>query len=261
MTPDKVWVSDTRNNLILKNTAGGTLHHIMDLYNGDGVHTVNSMSELIYIDREHGIKKLSKDRKTLTTLINNTLSEWKPLCVYWSPFTKDLLVGMVGKFVATADTGIVIRYNQAGEITQRMQKNNNEQKLYSKLQFITDSNTGDVLVSDYCNVIGSIVVTERGGRHRVSYTGHKSVIHPLGICTDTLSNILVCERATVHLLDKDGQFLLLHLIRPSGIFSPKSLSYDVNTNRLWVVSKNKIVVYRYIDRLDALTGMSDRFLL
>lgn len=122
VTPDKVWVSDTRNNLILKNTAGGTLHHIMDLYNGDGVHTVNSMSELIYIDREHGIKKLSKDRKTLTTLINNTLSEWKPLCVYWSPFTEDLLVGMVGKFVATADTGIVIRYNQAGEITQRMQK-------------------------------------------------------------------------------------------------------------------------------------------
>lgn len=199
--------------------------------------------------------------KTLTTLKINTLSEWKPLCVYWSPFTEDLLVGMVGQFVATANKGIVIRYNQAGEITQRMQENNNEQKLYSKPRFITDSNTGDVLVSDYCNVICSVVVTERGGRHRFSYTGHKSVIHPLGICTDTLSNILVCERATVHLLDKDGQFLLLLLIRPSGIFSPKSLSYDLNTNRLWVVSKNKIVVYRYIDSLDALTGMSDRLLL
>lgn len=97
--------------------------------------------------------------KTLTTLKINTLSEWKPLCVYWSPFTEDLLVGMVGQFVATANKGIVIRYNQAGEITQRMQKNNNEQKLYSKPQFITDSNTGDFLVSDYCNVKCSVVVT------------------------------------------------------------------------------------------------------
>lgn len=62
--------------------------------------------------------------KTLTTLKSNTLSEWKPLCVYWSPFTEDHLVGMVGQFVATANKGIVIRYNQAGEITQRTMNKN-----------------------------------------------------------------------------------------------------------------------------------------
>uniref|UniRef100_A0A8W8NXR4 Uncharacterized protein n=1 Tax=Magallana gigas TaxID=29159 RepID=A0A8W8NXR4_MAGGI len=37
--------------------------------------------------------------------------------------------------------------------------------------------------------------------------------------------------------------------------SPQSLSYDVNTHRLWVGSlwDNKVCVYRYITRQDALT--------
>lgn len=59
ITRDKVWVSDTRNNLFLKNTEDDTLHHLTDLCKGDGVHTVNSKSELIYIDRKQSIKKLS----------------------------------------------------------------------------------------------------------------------------------------------------------------------------------------------------------
>lgn len=92
---------------------------------------MNSKSELIYKDRKHSIQKLSKDMKTLTAFIKTSLSKWKQLCVYWSPFTGDLLVGMVGVYISTAYTGIVIRYNQAGEITPKMQENNNEPKLYS----------------------------------------------------------------------------------------------------------------------------------
>lgn len=50
VTPDKVWVSDTKNNLFLKNTEDDTLLHLTDLCNGYEVHTVNSKSELLYID-------------------------------------------------------------------------------------------------------------------------------------------------------------------------------------------------------------------
>lgn len=58
------------------------------------------------------------------------------------------------------------------------------------------------------------------------------------------------------MLDKNGNFLSHLLIRPSGIFTPRSLSYDVNTHRLWVGSKvnSSVCVYRYISRQDALTG-------
>ncbi|XP_052693745.1 uncharacterized protein LOC128172016 [Crassostrea angulata] len=256
VTSDRVWVSDRENNLMLTDTTGVPLHRVEDslsgLYVYRGLHTVNSESELIYIDRNYNINKLSKDMKTTTTFIKRTDTTWVPQCVYWSPSTGDLLVGM---YNYDTETGKVTRYNQSGQLTQTIQNDNTGLGLYRKPNYITENNNGDVLVSDY----GAVVVTERGGRHRFSYTGHPSgsVLEPRGICTDPLSHILVCDDTTktVQMLDRDGQFLSHLLIRPSGIFTPRSLSYDVNTHRLWVGSRNNntVVIYRYITRQDALT--------
>lgn len=81
---------------------------------------------------------------------------------------------------------------------------------------------------------------------------------PRGICSDALSHILVCDckTQTVQMMDKVGQFLSHLLIRPSGIFYPYSLSYDVSTHRLLVGSldHNKMCIYRYLTRQDSLTG-------
>eukprot|EP00105_Crassostrea_gigas_P039435 XP_019923583.1 PREDICTED: uncharacterized protein LOC105330123 [Crassostrea gigas] len=264
VTSDRVWVSDRENNLMLTDTTGVPLHRVEDscrgLYRGNGLHTVNSESELIYIDRKYNINKLSKDMKTTTTFIERTDSTWEPLCVYWSPSTGDLLVGMCNY---RTGTGKVTRYNQSGQLTQTIQNDNTGRRLYSVPCYITENNNGDVVVSDLYkdDVSGAVVVTERGGRHRFSYTGHPSGsgLWPCGICTDALSHILVCNgrTITVQMLDRDGQFLshLLIIIRPSGIFSPQSLSYDVNTHRLWVGSwyNKTVVIYRYITRQDALT--------
>nr|XP_034319950.1 uncharacterized protein LOC105324523 isoform X2 [Crassostrea gigas] len=262
VTSDRVWVSDDRNNLMLTDTTGVPLHRVedscRDLYAYRGLHTVNSESKLIYIDRNYNINKLSKDMKTTTTFVERTDSTWEPWCVYWSPSTGDLLVGMYNN---DTWTGKVTRYNQSGQLTQSIENDNTGQGLYSFPIYITENNNGNVVVSDFKNMYGSgaVVVTERGGRHRFSYTGHPygSVLWPWGICTDALSHILVCDfrTHTVQMLDRDGQFLSHLLIRPSGIFYPHSLSYDVNTHRLWVGSgyNNTVVIYRYITRQDALT--------
>eukprot|EP00105_Crassostrea_gigas_P034486 XP_019918634.1 PREDICTED: RING finger protein nhl-1-like [Crassostrea gigas] len=194
--------------------------------------------------------------KTTTTFIERTDSTWKPRCVYWSPSTGDLLVAMCNN---DTKTGKVTRYNQSGQLTQTIQNDNTDLGLYNLPHYITENNNGDVVVSDSFYPSGAVVVTERGGRHRFSYTGHPSgsVLRPWGICSDALSHILVCDgkTKTVQMLDSDGQFLSHLLIRPSGIFSPRSLSYDVNTHRLWVGSEdnNTVVIYRYITRQDALT--------
>uniref|UniRef100_K1QI68 Tripartite motif-containing protein 3 n=1 Tax=Magallana gigas TaxID=29159 RepID=K1QI68_MAGGI len=255
VTSDLVWVSDG-NKIILTHTTGVPLHRVKNSCSGDtGLHTVNSESELIYIDRNENINKLSKDMKTTTTFIETTDSTWRPQCVYWSPSTGDLLVGM--RYIHT-DTGKVTRYNQSGHLTQTIQHDNTGQGLYRKPNYITENNNGDVVVSDR----RAVVVTEHGGRHRFSYRGPPSGLglRPRGICTDALSHILVYDGVTntVQMLDKDGQFLFHLLIRPSGIFSLRSLSYDVNTHRLWVGSEdnNKVCVYRYITRQDALTDQS-----
>lgn len=106
-----------------------------------------------------------------------------------------------------------------------------------------------------------VVVTERGGRHRFSYTGDPlgSLMVPLGICTDALSHILKCamNTGTVMMLDKNGQFLSHFMMIPLTVMSPVCLSYDIKTHRLWVGSigeKYKVIVTRHITRKAAKTG-------
>nr|XP_034316848.1 uncharacterized protein LOC105339828 [Crassostrea gigas]XP_034316849.1 uncharacterized protein LOC105339828 [Crassostrea gigas] len=260
VTSYRVWVSD-RYNLILTDTTGVPLHRVDDSCSDlkGGLHTVNSESELIYIDRNYNINKLSKDMKTTTTFIERTDFTWRPQCVNWSASTGDLLVGMYND---DTKTGKVFRYNQSGQLTQTIQSDNTGMGLYRYPNYITENNIWDTVVSDYYLGFGAVVVTEREGRHRFSYTGHPSGsrLRPRGICTDALSHILVCDgmTTTVQMIDKDGQFLSHLLIRPSGIFSPHSLSYDVNTHRLWVGSGNNktVVIYRYITRQDTLTDLN-----
>uniref|UniRef100_K1PQI9 Tripartite motif-containing protein 3 n=1 Tax=Magallana gigas TaxID=29159 RepID=K1PQI9_MAGGI len=258
VTSDRVWVSDDEYNLMLTDTTGVPLHRVEDSCRGDifgnGLHTVNSESELIYIDRNYNIKKRSKDMKTTKTLIKKTIfSKWEPRCVYWSPSTGDLLVGMYND---DTYTGKVTRYNQSGQLTQTIQNDNTGLGLYREPDYITENNNRDVVVSDNGS---AVVVTERGGRHRFSYTGHPSGsgLQPRGICTDALSHILVCDYRTntVQMLDRDGQFLSHLLTKSQEMGEPQSLSYDVNTHRLWVGSQdnNKVFVYSYIDTQDALT--------
>eukprot|EP00105_Crassostrea_gigas_P040506 XP_019924654.1 PREDICTED: uncharacterized protein LOC105332693 [Crassostrea gigas] len=229
VTSDRVWVSDPYN-LMLTDTTGVPLHRVEDSCSGyiSGLHTVNKRTD----------------------------STWEPWCVYWSPSTGDLLVGMYNN---DTKTGKVTRYNQSGQLTQTIQHHNTGRGLYRGPNYITENNNGDVVVSDSYS---AVVVTDRGGRHRFSYTGPPSGsgLWPHGICTDSLSHILVCDDTTntVQMLDRDGRFLSHLLIRPSGIFSPHSLSYDVNTHRLWVGSEdnNMVVIYRYITRQDALTDLN-----
>eukprot|EP00105_Crassostrea_gigas_P036793 XP_019920941.1 PREDICTED: tripartite motif-containing protein 2-like [Crassostrea gigas] len=188
--------------------------------------------------------------KTNTTFIERIDSTWEPRCVYWSPSTGDLLVGMRNYYT---ETGKVTRYNQSGQLTQTIHHDNTGMGLYSRPNYITENNNGDVVVSDS---FSAVVVTERGGRHRFSYTGHLSGsgLEPRGICTDPLSHILVCDVTTVQMIDRDGQFLSHLLTESQEIGAPWGLSYDVNTHRLWVGSwDNKVCVYRYITRQDALT--------
>lgn len=67
VTSDQMWVND-RRNLILWNTDCGILHRLIDVYCGSnqGSHTVNSEGELIYIDRNYNINKLSNNRQIVS---------------------------------------------------------------------------------------------------------------------------------------------------------------------------------------------------
>ncbi|XP_078327693.1 uncharacterized protein LOC111105198 [Crassostrea virginica] len=257
VTPDRVWVSD-KNNIILTDTATGKqLHSVEHSLGSDfGKHTVNCEGELIYIDKEYNIIKLCNDMKTTTTLIKHTDKTWEPECVYCSPSSGDLLVGM--RDTDTYNTDKVMRYDNTGKYKQTIPHDDNTpHTLYKLPYFITENNNGDVLVSDFYR--RAVVVTSGEGVHRFSYTGPPSgsrLFRPLGICTDVMSHILVSDSYTdtVQMLDRDGQFLSYVLTRqtPGMDYKPYSLSYDVTTHAVCVgsgsLNNNTMSVCQYINR-------------
>ncbi|XP_061187362.1 uncharacterized protein LOC133195516 [Saccostrea echinata] len=177
---------------------------------------------------------------------------WIPYCIYCSPSSGDLLVGM---YRFDTKIGKVTRHNGVGQHIQTIQYSKTSQGLYSRPNYITENRNGDVIVSNIIGIFhGDVVVTDHRGTYRFSYTGPPSgsELCPYGICTDALSHILVCDynTDTIQLIDKDGQFLTLILTELQGIHRPGSLSYDDKTHALWVGSLNskKMRVYRYIER-------------
>ncbi|XP_062574805.1 uncharacterized protein LOC134236647 [Saccostrea cucullata] len=264
VSPDRVWISD--RNLTLINTRGEELDSVTDIGSYYGVHTVNFYGDLIYIDSELNIIKRSKDKEK-TTIIKYKTSPWEPQSVYSSPSTGDLLVGMWNSYYTNITcSGTVVRYNSTGENIQTIQyKHNTGQGLYSQPIYITENRHGDVIVSDWgrdavvVTDSGAVVVTDRDGNYRFSYTGPPSGsgLAPWGICTDKMSHILVCDvnAKSVQMLDSDGQYLTDIPISKHGIDTPLSLSYDDVTHLLWVGAVNNTVkLYRVVDT-DSLTGV------
>lgn len=253
VSSDLVWVSVDEHKLILINKAG-VQKQLEDSHMGFcfGTHAVNSQGEMIYFDKQECIRKLSQDMKT-TAIIEQPQS-FDLGCLYLSPSTGDLFV-MIHE---DSRRKKLVRYNHTGELTQTIPLDQYEMSC----NFVTENINSDIVLSFFNNE-GYVVITDCKGRRRFSYTRHPSgsELWPRGICTDALSNILVCDirSNSVHLIDKNGMFLSHLLIRPPGVFIPHSLSYDMKTHHLWVGSqeKNKVFVYKYISQRNLLAGMFD----
>ena len=267
VTSEMFWVSNSSSlldidlfkplKLILSDTEGNTLAQRTDACPSVfGFHTMSKNRDLIYIADNKDIIKLSNDMKIKTTVV--TITDWRAGSVFCSKSSGDVLVGMsknVPDQNYTCDGTIsslkskITRYDQFGSHIQTVEYDNAGQRLFYRPKFITENNNGDVIVSEDCR----LVVIDQAGNYRFSYRGPEfgTVLRPIGVCTDALSNILVCDKTTntVQMIDKDGSFLSFLLTDKSpGITCPGCLSYDVNTNFLWVgaMDRNTVSVYKYI---------------
>lgn len=210
--------------------------------------TMTHDNELIYIDRMRTIQKLSGEIKIELTLLQDSFCQ--PFCVHISPYTENLLVGMSN---IESNACLVMRYNikDSGpkikpEFIGRIEN------WFPTL--LTDNINGDIIVVDY--FLRSIKGMDRTGQHRFFYT-KKPIgypIWPLGICTDTLSHILVTFGPTIIMLNKEGQFIS-HFLTQSNHISPIILKFDYEKHLLWIRDQScTFSTYRYIERQDVLTG-------
>lgn len=289
LSSDKIWVSDNKNNLILKNllhpqgefqcvnytsliphsfltrTTNEVIHYLNDVSSGFGVHTTNNESELIFIGVDADIKILSKDMKTSTTIVTQGNTSWVPCCLCWSQLKGDLLVGMYRKndkvreevfCIKNEKIGKVVRYNLAGEMTQTVQYDTTGKEIYLEPYYISENNNGDIVVCD----TNAVVVTDQWGRHCFTYTGRPpGPFHPHGICIDEWSNILVSGSfpSKVDVIEKNGKFITSLYI--NDIYMSGGLCYDMNTRCLFVGSQsdNIVRVLRYTNQRGILSNKSE----
>ncbi|XP_061167218.1 uncharacterized protein LOC133176063 [Saccostrea echinata] len=205
-------------------------------------------------EKDNGI---SGEQKT-KTLVKKT-DPWRPRCIYRNNSTGQILVGMkriqtMSNQSATKWTGKVTRYNSNGQRIQTIpcMTKKNSQVDYRTPFCITENCNRDIIVSDID--LGAVVVVDHLGQNRFPYKGHQSEsqLLPRGVCTDALSNILVCDDNTsaIQMIDKDGQFLSFLLTKEQLTGTPHILSIDKKTHLLWIGSldNNVLSVYRYLTR-------------
>ncbi|XP_052677540.1 E3 ubiquitin-protein ligase TRIM71-like [Crassostrea angulata] len=238
----RLWVSDWNGNLVQTDIQGNQLQKIQTSSEDEGYHTVTQDGNLIYTDKRNRIINRRTPDNTITEFIKT--EDWTPLSIHSSHTNGDILVGMQ----KAGEPSKVTRYNKTGTEIQNIQRDNKGQGLYSTPHYITENITGDVCVSDYSK--HAVVVVNKSGQHRFSYTGQGSRFDPYGICTDVLGHILVCDAIsdTVHLLNRDGQFLSLLLTSQKEVEDPRSVCVD-DENNLWVGQRwftNAVTVYKYL---------------
>ncbi|XP_065926465.1 tripartite motif-containing protein 2-like [Magallana gigas] len=235
------WASDASDNLVQTDLQGKQLQMIKTNGGIQGYHTVTLDGNLIFADRIKCSVNRITHGKTITRFI--TTKEWVPLSIHTSNLNGDIMVGM-----STFSQGKVARYNKTGNTTQSIERDNKGQQLYSAYpHYITENINGDICVSDFNKQ--AVVVVNKIGQHRFSYTGQESKIRPVGICTDILGHILFCDinSNTVQLLDQDGQFLTLVVTSQKGKKHPFCVCVDDDNNlHVGYGDTNTVTVYKYL---------------
>nr|XP_022312758.1 uncharacterized protein LOC111117816 [Crassostrea virginica] len=233
----RLWVSNWSGNLVQTDLQGNLLQKIQTSGGSDGYHTATQDGGLIYTDRDKKvIYRITPDRK-ITEFIKT--GDWEPVSVHSSRINGDILVGMGGAKVT--------RYSEAGKEIQNIQRDNQGQGMYTLPHYITENINGDICTSDHNK--RAVVVVNKSGQHRFSYTGQGSGFRPWGICTDVFGHILVCDivSKTVHLLDQDGGFLSIILSEQQGIERPRGVCVDDENNLYVGQFNNKVTVYKYLE--------------
>lgn len=243
MTSDSLWISGI-DGLFEINEKGIIIKKIETDFTFNGSHTVTKNGELLFI-RDCGAYLLN----TSGEIKNVCLGSLLPSCLHSSRINDDIFVGSFNT---------VTRHNKQGTLLQKIELDDKGNHLYGKVNYVTEHQNGDIVVSDHARK--AVVSVDKSGRHQFDYKGNASQAGfiPCGVCSDVNGKILVCNSSpydlSIHLLDQSGQYLM-HLLTKEqyGFLKPRALCFDEMQN-LYVGDTNKILVVTY----HTATGVKER---
>ena len=145
--------------------------------------------------------------------------------------------------------GRVAIYSRSGKIVQELDK-----KLFKCPHWMAQNKVNnDLYICDKDKTrydsTGKVVALGASYQVRYQYTGQGNTeFCPVDLCTDNAGRVLITDYSNrlVHILDKDGRFLLYLLTQEHGLRDPVSIDVDSEENA-WVGERNGgVKVVRYL---------------
>ncbi|XP_052684074.1 uncharacterized protein LOC128164322 [Crassostrea angulata] len=233
MSDKLIWAIGNEHTMKLHNLHGQRLESIKTKSgNMPEDITITKSGNLVYTDPWDRSLNIVKN-KTKRNVIK--LRDWIPLKVC-STSSNDLLVIMLNDDYYETK---VVRYCGFTK-RQTIQYNEKGQPLYSSsslfmyTKYIVENKNQDICVAD--NGARSVVVVNKAGKLRFTYTGFSSTLNklfdPVGITSDSQGRILISDwyNCIVHILDQNGQFL--RYINNCDLLYPHSICVDSRDNLL-----------------------------
>eukprot|EP00105_Crassostrea_gigas_P045267 XP_019929415.1 PREDICTED: uncharacterized protein LOC105344735 [Crassostrea gigas] len=202
-TDEQIWTRGDSNIIKLYNLKGELLESIRTKSGYDPRDiTVSKSGHLVYADFFDKTVKMVKNTQVLEVMRSQ---RWRPLRVN-STVSGDIMVTMLG---GSKKRTKVVRYAYS-------KQRQTFQPLYFSppqwsINYVAENKNQDVCVVD--GTACAVVVVNETGKLRFKYTGPpsstKEPFHPIGVCTDSQSRILIADNANdcIHILDQNGQFL------------------------------------------------------
>lgn len=148
---------------------------------------------------------------------------------------------------------MVAKLSKHGEIVATVEKNEDQTNIFGYPFRIAVNVNGDMCVSDYGDGTRGVTIVQKDGRVKCWYKGPPVGMScdqpflPHGIVCDVNGHILVSDwnNDNVHVLDREGNFLLFLVNAKDGLEGPNALGID-KRGYLWVGDSHGVVrIFKY----------------
>lgn len=234
---------DHKGNILSK-------HKLGDFW-GSASSTVDENGDLLIIRQNNKVMKVNSNKEEDIEVLSVD-RRWSILSVYFSKFTGEILVRVYLQQWSEYLTRIE-RYKDGKKLSGF--EYHKHDKLIVYPLFLSVNTNGDIWIADNydCHVLAYNDEGDTLSSYDGSHEGSPKHFSPTGICNDLLGHVLVCNchrlNPSVHLLDKNGQFLKMVVCNREDVKEPWGLYVD-DKGKLYLGQKNCCVikVFRYLNQ-------------
>lgn len=245
VTSEIMWIENKDWFMKIDHSGRILFKHYNNVYWGCSSFTVDENGDVLYINGDTEVMKISSTGENPTQLIKNK-GQSKIINICSTRLGGEVLLRVLDQKSNKYWTYIA-RYNKNGEFRFQFEYQNYE-KLHTSPWFLSVNINGDICVSDqFESEVGAF---DEKGNKLFTYKGRPPQdFSPTGICNDFLGHVLVCNGSnpSVHVLDMKGNFFAIIIQDIEDVKDPWGLCADDN-GKLFIGQKNfgMIKVFQYL---------------